>query len=202
MPDKFVYATEVIPNLDVELRYYSTDNFVGTSIEGYNANRLILTYEAAVALKRVQEELKKENLCLRVYDGYRPQRAVNHFIDWAKDLNDTINKAVFYPELGKEFLFQEEYIATRSGHSKGSTVDLTIIDGNTGEPLDMGSSFDYFGEISGIYFNNLTSAQKQNRKKLLNIMRKHGFRNYPKEWWHYTLRHEPFPSTYFDFPIE
>lgn len=201
-PEGFVYAQDVIPDLDVELRYLTTNNFVGDTIDGYIANRLIITKETAEALKKVQDELQEQNLCLKVYDGYRPQRAVDHFMRWAKDLTDTINKQQFYPDIEKRYLFQEEYIATRSGHSRGSTVDLTIIDGITNEPLDMGSPYDFFGKESWINHDDLTEAQKSNRKLLQQVMLKHNFRNYAKEWWHFTLRWEPFPDTYFDFEVE
>ena len=202
LPEGFVYAKTVIPDLDVELRYYTMNNFVGDTIEGYNANRLIITEGTAEKLKLAQEELQKQNLCLKVYDGYRPQRAVNHFIRWARDLNDTINKQQFYPDVNKRNLFKAGYIASRSGHSRGSTLDLTIINGETGEPLDMGSPYDFFGEQSWVDYKGITEQQKANRKLLQTIMLKHNFRNYPKEWWHFTLRWEPFPKTYFDFEVE
>lgn len=202
LPKDFVYVKTLIPDLDVELRYYTTNNFVGDTIDGYKSNHLILTKAGAKQLKQVQDELQKRNLCLKVYDGYRPQRAVNHFMRWAKDLNDTINKALFYPDVHKRNLFKEEYIASRSGHSRGSTVDLTIIDGNTGEPLDMGSPYDFFGEQSWIEYKGITKTQKRNRQLLQDVMLKHNFRNYPKEWWHFTLRGEPYPNTYFDFEVE
>ncbi|WP_178987797.1 M15 family metallopeptidase [Winogradskyella schleiferi] len=202
LPEGFVYVTSVIPDLNVELRYFSQNNFVGDTIDGYNSNRLILTKNTAEKLKLVQDELQKQNLCLKVYDGYRPQRAVNHFIRWAKDLNDTINKQQFYPEVNKRNLFKAGYIASRSGHSRGSTIDLTIIDGETGAPLDMGSPYDFFGEASWVAHDDLTEKQKQNRQLLQTVMLKHNFRNYPKEWWHFTLRWEPFPKTYFDFEVE
>jgi D-alanyl-D-alanine dipeptidase len=202
LPKGFVYVDEIIPDIHFELRYYTTYNFVGEVIDGYTANKLILTKEAADALKLVQEELEQQNFCLKVYDGYRPQRAVNHFMVWAKDLNDTINKHIFYPNVDKKDLFSEEYIAARSGHSKGSTLDLTIIDGNTGEPLDMGSPYDFFGHESWVDYQGISEKQKANRQLLQTVMLKHGFKNYPKEWWHFTLKNEPFPDTYFDFPIK
>ncbi|RED42802.1 D-Ala-D-Ala dipeptidase VanX [Winogradskyella eximia] len=202
LPDGFVYVKSVIPDLDVELRYFSQNNFVGDTIDGYKANRLILTKETAEKLKLVQNELQSQNLCLKVYDGYRPQPAVNHFMRWAKDLNDTINKQQFYPEVNKRNLFKAGYIASRSGHSRGSTIDLTITDGETGEPLDMGSPYDFFGESSWVAHDDLTEQQKKNRQLLQTVMLKHNFRNYPKEWWHFTLRWEPFPKTYFDFDVE
>ena len=201
LPEGFVYVQDSIPDLDVELRYYGSNNFVGKPIEGYETNKLILTVEATMALKKVHMALQDQNLCLKVYDGYRPQRAVNQFIRWAWDLNDTINKHRFYPDVKKKDLFKEEYIASKSGHSKGSTVDLTITDGNTGEPLDMGSAYDFFGQQSWVDYDGISEKQKANRQLLQKIMLQHGFRNYPKEWWHFTLRWEPFPNTYFDFPI-
>lgn len=202
LPEGFVYVKDHIPDLEVELRYFTDHNFVGIPIEGYRANRLILTKNATDALKKVQEEIRNQNLCLKVYDGYRPQRAVNHFVEWAKKLEDTINKGEFYPEVKKQFLFQEGYIASKSGHSRGSTIDLTVTNGETGEPLDMGGSYDFFGEQSWLDYTNLTEAQMKNREILQSAMLKHNFRNYPKEWWHFTLRWEPFPDTYFDFLVE
>ena len=202
LPEGFVYANDIIKDLDVELRYYSDNNFVGDTIDGYKANKLILTKACADRLKLVQEALQSNNMCLRVYDGYRPQQAVNHFIRWARILNDTVNKSKFYPNVLKRNLFKEEYIASRSGHSRGSTVDLTIIDGDTNRPLDMGSPFDFFGEPSWVDYQGITELQKKNRQLLQQVMLKYGFRNYAKEWWHFTLRGEPFPNTYFDFPVE
>jgi D-alanyl-D-alanine dipeptidase len=201
LPDGFVHVKTVIPDLDVELRYNTANNFVGKRIDGYKSNKLILTKKAAIALKQVQESLQNQNLCLKVYDGYRPQRAVNHFMVWAKNINDTLNKRAYYPDVDKLDLFVEQYIVARSGHSRGSTVDLTIIDGNTGKPLDMGSPYDFFGEASWVAYKNITAIQKANRLLLKDIMLKYGFRNYPKEWWHFTLMQEPFPDTYFDFVI-
>ena len=202
LPTGFVYARDVINDLDIELRYFSVNNFVGDTIEGYHSNKLIITKETADKLMLVQEELQSQNLCLKVYDGYRPQRAVNHFIRWARDLNDTINKSQFYPDVAKANLFKEEYIASRSGHSRGSTLDLTIINVITGEPLDMGSPYDFFGQQSWVDYQSISETQKMNRQLLQIVMLKHGFRNYPKEWWHFTLRGEPFPETYFDFVVE
>ncbi|PIA82249.1 peptidase M15 [Gaetbulibacter sp. 4G1] len=202
LPEGFTYVEDVIPDLDVELRYNTSNNFVGKTIDGYHSNKLILTKQTAQALKLVHEDLQNLNLCLKVYDGYRPQQAVNHFVRWAKVLNDTINKSVFYPNVKKRNLFNEGYIASKSGHSRGSTVDLTIIDGNTGKPIDMGSAYDFFGQESWVNFDAITKKQRENRQLLQIVMLKHGFRNYPKEWWHFTLRNEPFPNTYFDFLIE
>ncbi|MDB4402290.1 M15 family metallopeptidase [Algibacter sp.] len=202
LPNGFIYAEDVIPDLEVELRYFTSNNFVGQPIEGYHSNKLILTLESAQALKLVHEALQEQNLCLKVYDGYRPQSAVNHFIKWARDLDDTINKHTFYPDVKKRNLFKDEYIASKSGHSRGSTLDLTIIDGNTGIPLDMGSAYDFFGQESWIDYTNITEKQKINRQLLQRFMLKFGFRNYPKEWWHFTLKGEPFRDTYFDFAVK
>jgi len=192
----------VIPDLQVELSYYSSHNFVGRIVDGYKANKLILTKETAEALKWVQDELQKQNMCLMVYDGYRPQQAVNHFIRWSKELKDTINKQRFYPDIDKKDLFGKGYIATRSGHSKGSTVDVTIVNANTNEPLDMGSAYDFFGKESWTHYDSLTVQQKTNRQLLLKVMQRYGFVNFHQEWWHYTLKNQPFPNTYFDFPVE
>lgn len=202
LPEGFVAVKDIIPDLDLELRYFGSNNFVGMPIDGYSENKLIVTLQTANAIKLIHEELQNQNLCLKVYDGYRPQRAVNHFVIWARDLNDTINKYFFYPYVDKQNLFKAGYIASKSGHSRGSTIDLTIIDGNTGIPLDMGSPYDYFGEESWVNYNGISKEQKVNRQLLQNIMLKYGFRNYLKEWWHFTLRGEPFPNTYFDFPIK
>ena len=202
LPEGFVYVTDVIPDIKIELRYITSNNFVGKPIEGYVATKLILTLNATQSLKKVQDELETKGYCLKVYDAYRPQRAVNHFIRWAKDLNDTINKQRFYPDVKKQDLFKEEYIATRSGHSRGSTLDITILNNATNEELDMGSPYDFFGEVSWVNYQGITAQQKANRELLQTVMIKHGFRNYTKEWWHFTLQNEPFPDTYFDFVVE
>lgn len=202
MPKGFVYVKDVIPDVEVDLRYTNSNNFVGKPIEGYNNTCLILSEAAVKALVKVQDALKERRLGLKIFDGYRPQRAVNHFIKWAKALNDTVRKQQFYPDVKKQNLFKEEYIASRSGHTKGSTVDLTLIDLNTNSELDMGSPFDFFGKASWVNYTNITEQQKQNRALLQEVMRKYGFKNYAREWWHFTLKNEPFPRTYFDFPIE
>lgn len=202
LPDGFTYVKDKVPNLLVDLKYYGNDNFVGRQIDGYTNDCLILTEETILALKQIQAELKTKNLGLKVFDGYRPQRAVDHFIRWAKDLNDTINKARFYPDVKKSNLFKEDYIASRSSHSKGSTVDVTLVNLTNGEALDMGSDFDFFGVQSWVSYDSISAEQKNNRKLLQTTMLKYGFKNYSKEWWHFTLKDEPFPNTYFDFLIE
>ena len=202
LPKGFVYVESVIPSIQVDLKYFSFENFIGKPIDGYNKDVAILSEAATLALKEVQNELKAYNLSILIYDAYRPQRAVNNFVRWAKDLNDTINKQQYYPDVSKKDLFKHEYIASRSGHSKGSTLDITIVDNLSCEPLDMGTPYDFFGKESWVENTNLTFQQLANRMLLQTVMRKHGFRHYPQEWWHFTLRGEPFPNTYFDFVVE
>lgn len=201
LPDGFVYVTNEIPSIKTELRYYSENNFVGKIINGYTKNVVILTKDATLALKNVQEELLKKNLSLKIYDAYRPQKAVNHFWEWAKDFNDTLRKPQYYPTIKKKYLFELQYIAKRSGHSRGSTVDLTIVDILTGKELDMGSSYDFFGAASGVNYKGITPEQQNNRKLLQQIMITNGFRVYSQEWWHFTLNNEPFKNTYFNFDV-
>jgi D-alanyl-D-alanine dipeptidase len=202
LPNDFVYVLEEIPTIQVELRYFSDNNFVGKPVDGYQANVVILSKHATKALKNVQNELLDDGLSLKVYDAYRPQRAVNHFWRWAKNVNDTLTKQQFYPNVKKKNLFKEGYIATRSRHSSGSTLDVTLINMNTCEELDMGTPYDFFGSESWVAYDNITEQQKANRNLLQTVMKKHGFRNYPQEWWHFTLRGEPFKNQYFDFVIE
>ena len=202
LPNGFVYLHEVDSSTKLELRYCSINNFVGNQVNGYKAEVCILTTQAAQRLKAIQTELKQYNLSLKIYDAYRPQQAVNHFMRWAKDVNDTITKQQFYPNVEKKNLFKEEYIATRSRHSSGSTIDITLVDLTTGEVLDMGTPYDFFGEESWILYKGITTQQKSNRMLLQTVMKKHGFIPYPKEWWHFTLTGEPFKNQYFDFPIE
>jgi D-alanyl-D-alanine dipeptidase len=201
LPKGFVYVTDYIPEIALELRYFSTNNFVGTHIDGYEAEKCILSLPATLALQKVQITLQKKNLGLKIFDAYRPQRAVDHFRRWARNLNDTLMKQQFYPDVAKKDLFRLEYIATKSRHSSGSTVDVTIIDLETKQELDMGSSYDFFGEISWVSYQDLSKKQLKNRKLLQDAMLQHGFRNYPQEWWHFTLRGEPFKDQYFDFPV-
>ncbi|MHC1727937.1 MAG: M15 family metallopeptidase [Syntrophobacteraceae bacterium] len=204
LPGGFVYVEDVIPGIQVDLRYYSNYNFVGERIDGYLKPRCVLTRETAEALKQVQEELGKFGLGLKIFDGYRPQRAVNHFIRWAEDLRDKRMKKEFYPEVEKETLFQDGYIAKKSGHSRGSTVDLTIISidkQSMGAEVDMGTVFDLFSPLSWGESPQVGSVPRANRMLLRMVMEKHGFKPYSKEWWHFTFRQEPYPDTYFDFPI-
>ena len=202
LPKGFVYVKDIVPDVKVELRYCTDNNFVGEVIDGYIENKAILTNEAAIALKKVQTELVKSNLSIKIYDSYRPQRAVNHFVRWAKKENDTLMKTVFYPDVKKKNLFSSGYIASKSRHSSGSTLDITIVNLETGEELDMGSPYDFFGNASWVKNSNLNKQQKKNRALLQKVMLSNGFRNYPQEWWHFTLRGEPFKNQYFDFLVE
>lgn len=203
-PGGFVEVRDAVPGAVVELRYLGPDNFVGEPIDGYAADRCYVTVEAARALGRVQHELAHFGLGLKVFDAYRPQRAVDHFVRWAGDLDDTRMKARYYPDVAKENLFRDGYIAARSGHSRGSTVDLTLValDGREPVELDMGTPWDYFGPRSWPASLEVTPQQRANRMLLQSLMVKHGFRPLAEEWWHFTLEDEPFPDTYFDFVVE
>ncbi|NNC70803.1 MAG: M15 family metallopeptidase [Flavobacteriaceae bacterium] len=202
LPEGFVYAKEVIPKLRTDLRYYSSNNFIGKPIDGYIQPKCILTTKAAEALKKVQEELQMLGFGLLVYDAYRPQRAVNQFVSWVNDSTDTAMKEKYYPNINKKDLIDQQYIASKSGHSRGSTVDVTIVSLTTGHLLDMGSPYDYFDEKSSINYPNITRNQHAVRLLLKRRMEKHGWVAHPKEWWHFTLKKEPYPDKYFDFPVE
>lgn len=195
----FVTVSKIVPDVILEIRYYSTYNFVGERIDGYEAPVALATKEAASALKKASDYLSEKGYRIKIYDAYRPQRGVDHFKRWAKDLNDTLMKPYFYPYKDKSVLFKEGYIASFSGHSRGSTFDLTLFDMKSGKEVDMGGTFDYFGELSHPDYNGITPEQKKNRMFLKETMEKFGFRNYPNEWWHFTLRNEPYPNTYFTF---
>ena len=202
LPEGFVYLSDIDKTIQKELRYLSDNNFIGKPIDGYHKNCIIVTKASADALTKVQKSLQKEGFSLKIFDAYRPQQAVNHFVRWAKVLDDTLMKKAYYPDVPKSELFKRGYIASRSGHSRGSTVDLTIVDIKTGKELDMGSPFDFFGIKSHHLPKNITPEQQKNRLLLRNLMSKNNFRPYKNEWWHFTLRNEPFPKTYFNFPIE
>ena len=202
LPEGFVHVKEVVPDIVLEMRYFGKNNFTGRPIPGYEKPTAILTEPAAKALAKVQEELENKGYCLKIFDAYRPQRAVNSFVDWARAEDDTLMKGKFYPEVAKKDLFSLGYIASQSGHSRGSTVDLTIIDAETQEELDMGSPYDLFDPVSHHNASVVTAEQLENRQLLKNVMEKYGFVAYPKEWWHYTYKPEPFPETYFDFPVK
>lgn len=202
LPDGFVYAKEVIPKLRTDLRYYSSNNFIGKPISGYIQPKCIITKQAAEALKKVQEELQMLGFGLLIYDAYRPQRAVDQFVSWVNDSTDTAMKDKYYPNINKKDLIAQQYIAEKSGHSRGSSVDVTIVSLTTGHLLDMGSPYDLFDEKSSIDYPNITRNQHAVRLLLKRRMEKHGFTSHPKEWWHFTLKKEPYPDKYFDFPVE
>ena len=201
IPEGFTLVSDRIPDVILEIRYHSTYNFVGERIDGYEAPVAILTDEAAEALCKVNDELKAKGYRLKIYDAYRPQRAVNHFIRWAENIGDTQMKPYFYPDVPKSELFEREYIMARSAHSRGSTVDLTLLDMQTGKELDMGGPFDWFGELSHPDYAEITDEQMSNRMLLRETMLRYGFAPLESEWWHFTLKDEPYPDTYFDFPI-
>ena len=198
----FVLLSEVVPDAILEIRYYSTYNFVGKRINGYERPVAYLTKKAAAALREVSDELVEKGYRLKIFDAYRPQRAVNHFAEWAKDVDDTKMKEYFYPEEDKSVLFEKGYINAKSGHSRGSTVDLTLFDMKTEKEVDMGGTFDYFGLKSHPDYKGVTPRQYENRMILREAMIKHGFKPLYSEWWHFTLENEPYPDTYFDFPVK
>jgi D-alanyl-D-alanine dipeptidase len=198
----FAYLDAEIPNIVLETRYATTENFTGRVVPGYASFRQVLTKEAIAALKQVQAELNQDGLGLKVYDAYRPQRAVDSFMAWCANEADTLKKAEYYPDVAKKDIIPSGYIWTKSGHSRGSTLDLTIVNLETGEELDMGTSWDFFGHESWIDYAGITEQQKANRQLLAEVMKKHGFKGIREEWWHFTLVNEPFPDTYFDFVVE
>lgn len=223
-PADFIDVKAVIPEIQVDMRYYGNYNFVGRRIDGYQAPVCLLTTKAAAALKIVEDKLATVGLGLKVYDCYRPQQAVDSFVIWAESVNDIKMKKAFYPAVDKKNLFKENYIAYQSGHSRGSTVDLTIVPLNSWIPvysdksglsncnaklqnrpqdnsLDFGSGFDCFGPISHPDFQGISSQAKANRLLLRSLMATAGFRGLDSEWWHFTLKDEPYPETFFNFPV-
>lgn len=202
LPEGFVFLQEAIPSIFMEARYFSGNNFTGRPVKGYGSSRLVLTKEAASALLDVQLELREKGLGLKVFDAYRPQRAVDDFVAWAQEAGDTAQKSEYYPNIPKNQLFEKGYIAAHSGHSRGSTVDVTLVNLQTGEELDMGTPFDFFGPRSAPGSDAVTPAQKENRRLLQHTMRRNGFGPLATEWWHFTLRGEPYPERYFDFVVE
>jgi D-alanyl-D-alanine dipeptidase len=205
LPSGFVYLNDVAPTIVLDMRYTTSENFIGTPIDGYIKPVAIATKEATIELNNVQIDLQRFGLSLKIYDAYRPQRAIDHFVRWAKDLTDVRKQIEYYPKVAKQVLFQEGYIASKSWHSRGSTFDLTLVSiDNKGAPreLDMGTPFDFFDPKSGSEYEGLTVTQRANRLLLKTVMVKQGFKPYPKEWWHFTLKGEPYPDTYFNFVIE
>ncbi len=217
---QFVTLTDVVPDAILEIRYYSSYNFVGERIDGYLQPTALLTKRAADSLRAVSDDVSAQGYRLKIFDAYRPQKAVDHFVRWASDLSDTRMKPYFYPDLDKSVLFEQEYIMEKSGHTRGSTVDLTLFDMQTEKELDMGGTFDWFGPEShpdfcghpdtGEYTGDnhgspvgrtITAEQFAHRMILRRAMLRHGFKPLDSEWWHFTLRDEPFPDTYFTFPV-
>ncbi|MAW14982.1 MAG: peptidase M15 [Flavobacteriaceae bacterium] len=204
LPSGFTVLNNQIPELEVELRYATSKNFMGRQVKGYYSDIAIGSIALAKQLKKAQAELKPMGFGIKIFDAYRPQTAVNDFIKWSEISNDTISKKEYYPDLKKNTLFELGFIAKKSGHSRGSTVDLTLIylgEEKKGEELDMGSSWDFFGDISNYDSQKINEIQKLNRKLLRDVMISNGFIPYEKEWWHFTLINEPFPNTYYDFSI-
>ncbi|MBQ1679296.1 MAG: M15 family metallopeptidase [Oscillospiraceae bacterium] len=200
-PSGFVLLADFVPHIIQEIRYYSTYNFIGERIDGYEEPCALLTREAARALRAVSGELFVQGYRLKVFDAYRPACAVRSFVLWGLEDQDIRMKPYFYPELDKTALFAEGYIAKRSSHCRGSTVDLTLLDMKTGKEVDMGGPFDYFGELSHPGFRGVTDEQYANRMLLQRAMVRAGFAPYDCEWWHFTLKNEPYPDTYFEFPV-
>ena len=211
---QFVNLAEVVPDAILEIRYYSTYNFVGARVDGYEEPVALLTRQAADSLRAVSDDLLKQGYRLKIFDAYRPQCAVDHFMRWAADVNDTLMKPYFYPKVPRDKLFELGYILEKSGHTRGSTVDLTLFDMATEKEVDMGGTFDWFGREShpdyggdpqtGKYKGNapITAEQFHNRMILREAMMRHGFKPLDEEWWHFTLKNEPFPDTYFTFPVK
>lgn len=197
----FVLLADYVPNIVQEIRYYSTYNFIGDRIDGYEEPCALLTKEAARALKSVSNEMMVQGYRLKVFDAYRPVCAVKHFMLWCIEDQDIRMKPYFYPELQKQELFDKGYIAKQSSHSRGSTVDLTLLDMTTGKELDMGSPFDLFSEASHPDYNGITEEQYANRMILQRVMIRNGFKPIDCEWWHFTLEDEPYPNIYFEFPV-
>ena len=197
----FVSVSDVIPDAELDIRYYSSYNFVGERINGYEEPLALLSEETAYALKNAADELRSQGYRIKIFDAYRPQRAVEHFAAWASDWNDTKMKNDFYPSVDKSLLFDYGYIAYYSGHSRGSKIDMTLVDIDTEQELDMGGTFDYFDVVSHPDYTGITSEQYENRMILQRAMLNNGFYSCSTEWWDFTLSNEPYPNTYFDFPV-
>jgi zinc D-Ala-D-Ala dipeptidase len=200
-PAGFVDAAGLVPGLVVEMRYAGSHNFVGAAIDGYDKPICLLTASAAAALAEVARDLAPRGLALKVFDCYRPARAVAHFVRWARAIGDVKMKAEFYPEVDKRNLFGDGYIAARSGHSRGSTVDITLVRRDDSQELDMGTPFDFFSPRSAPADRRVSAEAQANRALLAQAMGGRNFRPYEKEWWHFTLRREPYPQTHFDIPV-
>ena len=198
----FVVLADVVPDIIQEIRYYSTYNFIGRHIPGYDEPVALMTRRAADSLRRVSDDVVAQGYRLKVFDAYRPTTAVRYFVRWGKQLNDTLMKRYFYPEVNKADVFHLGYLASRSAHSRGSTIDLTLFDMTTEREVDMGGTYDFFGDVSHpSYTKGLTAEQLHHRQVLRQAMIRHGFKPVSTEWWHFTLRNEPCPDQYFDFPV-
>lgn len=198
----FVLVSDIIPDVVLDIRYYTTFNFLGERVDGYEEPVALMTREAAYALKEVSDEAISRGYRLKIFDAYRPQCAVDHFVRWADKIRELAMKEYFYPGIDKKRLFEEGFVALKSGHSRGSTVDLTLLDMATQKDLDVGGTFDYFGSLSWAEnTENITQEQASNRKMLRDMMISHGFHPLDEEWWHFTLDNEPYPDTYFTFPV-
>ena len=196
----FVMMADYVPHVIQEIRYHSSYNFIGERIDGYEEPVALITLEAARALKAVANELFVMGYQIKVFDAYRPARAVKYFILWGIEDQDLRMKPYFYPDLEKQELFAKGYIAKQSSHSRGSAVDITLLDMKTGKELDMGSPFDFFGPVSHPDCKDITEEQYRNRMLLQKVMVRNGFNTLDCEWWHFVLADEPYPDTYFDFP--
>lgn len=202
LPIEFVYLKDIDNSIIQDIKYFTDDNFIGRPIKGYQICQCVLTRKSAIYLSKIQQQLNLKSLGLKVYDCYRPQIAVNDFIAWNHDVSDQKMKDVYYPNTDKVNLFKLGYIANKSAHTRGSAVDLTIVSLKTGKDLDMGTYFDYMDDKSFVFSEEISEETKNNRLFLRNIMQKNGFKPYDKEWWHFTLENEPFPKTYFNFPVK
>ncbi len=200
-PSGFVLLSDYVPGIVQEIRYFSTYNFIGDRIDGYEEPCAIVTVEAARALKAVANKANVYGYRLKIFDAYRPACAVRHFVLWGIEDLDQRMKLFFYPDLQKQELFEKGYVSSRSSHSRGSTVDLTFLDMNTGKEVDMGSPFDFFSEVSHPDSMLVTEEQHANRMMLQDLMVRNGFVPIDCEWWHFTLKNEPYPDTYFEFPV-
>jgi zinc D-Ala-D-Ala dipeptidase len=224
MPEGFSSVAELDSSIELDIRYFGVNNFLGRPVTGYEAPACILSTPAASALSEVQRNALASGLSLKIYDCYRPQRAVNDFVSWAADPTDDVMKASMYPDVPRDELFARGYIAERSGHSRASTLDLTLVPLGTRQPaldpfaswncrgeelarfpdnsIDMGTSYDCFDELSHTENPRISPEATGNRLLLRTLMEAAGFQNYSNEWWHYTLRDEPFTDQFFDFPVQ
>jgi len=201
MNSDFVFVDEWVPGIRWDAKYATWDNFTGKPVDGYLANRMVGTRALCVALERAREEAESGGFGLLLWDGYRPESAVNRFLQWARQPEDGRTKPRHYPNIERAEMFEKGYVAARSGHSRGSTVDLTLFHLDTGELASMGGHHDLMDPVSHHGATGITAKEARNREALCSIMEASGFRRYDCEWWHYTLADEPYPDTYFDFPI-